>query len=77
MKQIARKLGLDKGVTTYFARHSFATVLRNSGVSTEFISEALGHSDIKTTQNYLAGFEQDTIHKTTDALMNFDKLKEA
>lgn len=77
MKQIAKELGLDKKVTTYFARHSFATVLRNSGASTEFISEALGHSDIKTTQSYLAGFEQDTIHKTTDALINFAKLKEA
>jgi integrase/recombinase XerD len=77
MKQIAKELGLDKEVTTYFARHSFATVLRNSGASTEFISDALGHSDIKTTQSYLAGFEQDTIHRTTDALMNFGKLKEA
>ena len=64
MKRIAEKLELTKDVTTYFARHSFATVLRNSGASTEFISEALGHSSMKTTQSYLAGFEQETIHKT-------------
>lgn len=73
MKQIAKKLELNKDVTTYFARHSFATVLRNSGASTEFISEALGHSSMKTTQSYLAGFEQETIHKTTDALTAFGK----
>lgn len=73
MKRIAEKLELRKDVTTYFARHSFATVLRNSGVSTEFISEALGHSSMKTTQSYLAGFEQETIHKTTDALTAFSK----
>ncbi len=77
MKRIAKELGLNKEVTTYFARHSFATVLRNSGASTEFISEALGHSSMKTTQSYLAGFEQETIHKTTDALTNFQKVKEA
>ena len=77
MKRIAKELGLNKEVTTYFARHSFATVLRNSGVSTEFISEALGHSSMKTTQSYLAGFEQETIHKTTDALTNFSKQKQA
>lgn len=71
MKRIAIEVGINKGVTTYFARHSFATVLRNSGVSTGFISEALGHSDMKTTQSYLAGFEQETIHKTTDALTAF------
>ena len=39
----------------------------------EFISEALGHSDLKTTRNYLAGFEADTIHKTTDALTAFSQ----
>ncbi len=77
MKLIAIDLSLNKEVTTYFARHSFATVLRNSGASTEFISEALGHSSMKTTQSYLAGFEQETIHKTTDALTNFGIQKQA
>lgn len=77
MKQIAKSLELKKDVTTYFARHSFATVLRNSGASTEFISEALGHSSMKTTQSYLAGFEKETIHKTTDALLPINKLKQA
>jgi integrase/recombinase XerD len=46
MKVIASKLGIEKKVTTYTARHSFSTVLKRSGASIEFISEALGHSDI-------------------------------
>lgn len=69
MKRIAKDLGINKPITTYYARHSFATVLKRSGASAEFISEALGHSDLKTTQSYLAGFETDTIHKTTDVLI--------
>jgi integrase len=73
MKLIAKELKINKEVTTYFARHSFATVLKNSGASTEFISEALGHSGTKTTQNYLAGFEQEAIHKATEALTAFAK----
>lgn len=73
MKDIAAELGISKSVTTYFARHSFATVLKNSGASMEFISEALAHSSQQTTKNYLAGFEQEAIHKTTDALLNFGK----
>jgi len=71
MKQIALQIGIDKPVTTYYARHSFATILKNSGVSTEFISEALGHTSLETTKNYLAGFEKDTIRKTTDVLTSF------
>ena len=77
MKRIAKNLQINKEVTTYFARHSFATVLRNSGASTEFISEALGHSSMRTTQNYLAGFEEEAIHRATDALTNFGNQKQA
>lgn len=73
MKNIVADLGMDKKVTTYHARHSFATILKNSGVSTEFISEALGHSSLSTTKNYLAGFEDDAIKKTTDILISFKK----
>ena len=71
MKQIALELEIQKPITTYYARHSFATILKNSGVSTEFISEALGHTSLETTKNYLAGFEQDAIRKATDVLTSF------
>lgn len=77
MKRIAAELEIKKDVTTYFARHSFATILKNSGVRTEFISEALGHSNLATTKSYLSGFEAEAIHKTTDALLNFNQTKQA
>ena len=47
MKLIAAELGIKTNITTYDAKHSFATVLKLSGASTEFISEALGHSNLK------------------------------
>jgi integrase len=71
MKEIARALEIDKDVTTYFARHSFATVLQRSGASISFISEALGHSSAKTTQSYLAGFEDESKKETLKALTAF------
>ena len=73
MKLIAAELKINREVTTYFARHSYSTVMRNSGVSTSYISQALGHSNEKVTQNYLAGFEQEAIHKATEALTAFAK----
>lgn len=73
MKGIARKLEITNDITTYAARHSFATVLQRSGASTEFISEALGHSNVKTTQNYLAGFEDDRKKEIVKALTAFAK----
>ena len=71
MKKIVAELGINKNVTTYFARHSFATILKNSGVSTEFISEALGHSSLSTTKTYFAGFEEEAIKRNTDVLLAF------
>jgi len=46
-----------KKVNTKVCRHSFATVLKRSGVSKEFIHEELGRHDLKTTENYLDSFE--------------------
>lgn len=72
MKVIAKILGIDKDVTTYSARHSFATVLQRSGASISFISEALGHSSTKTTQSYLAGFEDESKREALKALTAFE-----
>lgn len=76
MKSIAKDLGIDKPVTTYVARHSFATILKRSGASTEFIQEALGHSSIKTTASYLGSFEDETRRETVKALTAFKKSNE-
>lgn len=71
MKAITGILGIDTDCTTYAARHSFATILQRSGASTEFICEALGHTNVKTTQNYLAGFEDESKKETVKALTAF------
>jgi site-specific recombinase XerD len=74
MYNIAKNLKIDKDVTTYTARHSFATVLQRSGVSTERISEALGHTSMKTTQNYLAGFEDESKRDVVKRLLAFKNV---
>lgn len=71
MKRIAKQLEIYKPVTTYYARHSFATNMKNSNAPVPLISELLGHSSIQTTEIYLSGFEEEAIHKATDALLNF------
>jgi integrase len=68
MKRIATQLGITKSVTTYHARHSFATILKRSGAGIEMISELLGHSDVKVTENYLDGFEKEQIKEQTNVL---------
>lgn len=68
---IAKNIGITSKVTSYTARHSFATVLKRSGASLEFISESLGHSNLATTENYLADFEIDEKRKWAEKLTQF------
>jgi len=58
-------------VSTYWARHSFATVAVLKGASMEFMRESLGHSDMKTTLNYFAGFGDEAKKKMAQAVMDF------
>lgn len=53
LEQIGKKLNLPLKLTTYVARHSYATQLLRSGIPLPMISKALGHSTIQMTQNYL------------------------
>ena len=71
LARISKALGLPR-VTTYAARHSFATVLKRSGTNISYISESLGHSNLMVTENYLASFEQDERKKNAQLLTNFD-----
>jgi len=68
---IAENVGIINKVTSYTARHSFATVLKRSGASLEFISESLGHSNLNTTENYLADFEIEEKRKWAESLTKF------
>ena len=54
---------------TYVARHSFATVLKRSGVNISIISEALGHTNLSTTQYYLDSFENEQIDEAMKNLL--------
>ena len=70
MAEIGTQLGLGN-ISTYTARHSFATILKRSGANIAFISESLGHNDLKTTENYLSSFEKEERQKNADLLTKF------
>lgn len=67
LKEIGERLNIPIDLTTYVARHSFATVLKRSGVNTSLICEALGHSSERVTQIYLDNFGNDQME---DAMKN-------
>ena len=69
MKEVAKLAQIDATLTTYVARHSFATILKKSGVNIALIGEALGHSDIATTQIYLDSFDNEQVDEAMKNLL--------
>lgn len=71
IKRIAKANDLPSDLSTYWARHSFATNSLRKGASMEFISEALNHSDLSVTKNYFAGFEDEAKKEFANKLLDF------
>lgn len=69
LKVLGEKVGITIPLTTYVARHTYATVMKRSGISTAIISEALGHDSERTTQIYLDSFENDVLDEASKAIL--------
>jgi len=69
LKEIGKELKIELPLTSYVARHSYATVLKRSNVPTSVISESLGHSSESVTQNYLDSFEKSVIDDANKNLL--------
>ena len=74
LAKIASEIGIPK-FTTYSARHSFASVLKWSGVDIAFISESLGHSSLSITEHYLAGSGEEERRKRAQILTDLNPGK--
>lgn len=70
MRQLAKLIGYDGDITTYSARHSYATILLNLGAPMAAISENFGHSSIAVTENYFDGFDTDVQKGLAEKLGN-------
>jgi integrase/recombinase XerD len=69
LKEIGDLLGIRKNLSTYVARHSFATNLKYAGVSVSVISETLGHSSAAVTETYLKQFEDTLLDDAVELLL--------
>lgn len=68
-KIAAIRAGIDKEVTSHWARHTSAMMALNNGISLETVARMLGHADVRTTQVY-AHMMTDTVEKAYDVMEN-------
>jgi integrase len=78
VKEIAEDLEIDIPVTTYVARHSYASQLLRSGISISAISKKMHDGNIKTTMNYLSDLTDEQEIEMANALISFkNKIPQA
>ena len=70
LKVLAKDAGIEGSFTTYYIRHSWATIAKYMGISTEIICEGLGHSSIKTTEIYLKDFENAILDEANERIVS-------
>lgn len=63
IKMLAVMAGINKPVSSHWARHTGATLLLNNGVNMEVVSKVLGHSSTKMTREVYAKLLDETVAK--------------
>ena len=69
LKLLAAKANMECSLSSYTPRHSWASIANEKGVPVGIISQALGHSNISTTQHYLDKIDSGTMKKMNDFVL--------
>ncbi len=71
LERIAILCSIDKNITTYYARYTWANIARSLGYSKDMIAEALGHDyGNKVTSIYLDNYDSEIIDSMNTGVIN-------
>lgn len=70
LKKLGGQLGLKISLTTYVARHSWASIAKSKNIPISTISEAMGHDSEMTTRIYLASLDASSVDKANSIVLN-------
>lgn len=69
LKTVGELAGLTTRLTTYVARHTWATIAKRKDVPLSVIADALGHESTATTQIYLASIDSSVIDRANELVV--------
>lgn len=69
LRRLGEQLGLSIPLTTYVARHGWASIARSKNIPLAIISEAMGHDSEKTTRIYLASLDTSAVDKANRQIL--------
>ncbi len=69
LKKIGQLLGLAIPLTTYVARHGWASIAKSKNIPLSIISEAMGHDSENTTRIYLASLDTSVVDNANSLIL--------
>ena len=69
--KLGEMLGISNLVTTYSARHTWASLLESCGVNTAVISQGLGHSSERVTRIYMKGMPSHVLDGANEQMLDY------
>jgi integrase/recombinase XerD len=75
LKKIGRMAGLARPLTTYVARHSWASAAYKDGVNINVIAQALGHTSSETTRTYVHDLDGSQIFQANRKVLRGVKMQ--
>jgi len=69
LKKLGERLGLSIPLTSYVARHAWASIARSKNIPLSTISEAMGHDSENTTRIYLASLDTSVVDKANSLIL--------
>ena len=70
LRKIGEQLGLEIPLTSYVARHSWASIAKSKNIPISTISEAMGHDSESTTRIYLASLDTSSVDKANSIVLS-------
>jgi len=71
LSQVARSLKLKERISTYVARHTWATTALRQNFNPSLICDAMGHSSVKVTETYFKSSREEDINKMNRKIVSF------
>jgi len=70
LKKLGKQMGLTIPLTSYVARHAWASIARSKNIPVSTISEAMGHDSENTTRIYLASLDTSVVDKANSIILS-------
>lgn len=70
LKSVAQKAGLEAALSSYVARHTWASIAYKNDVDMQVISRAMGHSRFSTTMSYISDLGNDRLRRANQLVID-------